>query len=161
MHKKKFRYILYISILRNCIIKLLQLELHKVAERNRESAFPMISVEKALDIIRNSVEGKEVEVVPVLEAHGRILFKDVLSNCNLPPFRASIKDGYAVLANDGKGRRKVLGGIKAGDKVSYDNNCFQLKELKMKENCFQPTLAPLQTGTCIRINTGAPIPDGK
>lgn len=39
---------------------------------------------------------------------------DVISNINLPPFRASIKDGYAVVASDGASRRKVLGAMSAG-----------------------------------------------
>jgi len=92
-----------------------------VAARLRESPFPMISVEEAVKIIRTSVEGKKVETVNVKDAYGRILAEDIYSNCDLPPFRASIKDGYAVLASDGKGKRKVLGGVKAGTAVSRNN----------------------------------------
>lgn len=81
----------------------------------------MISVEDAVEMIRNSVEGGEIEIVNANDAYGRILSKDVHSKCDLPPFRASIKDGYAVLASDGKGRRRVLCGVTAGDTVSSDN----------------------------------------
>ncbi|XP_011882674.1 PREDICTED: gephyrin [Vollenhovia emeryi] len=109
-----------------------------VATRLRESPFPMISVGEAVRLIRTSVEQKRVESVNVKDAHGRILSEDIYSNCDLPPFRASIKDGYAVLASDGKGRRKVLCGVKAGT---------------------APTLVSLEPGTCVRVNTGAPIPD--
>jgi len=134
-----------------------------VAARLRESPFPMISVEEAVKIIRTSVEGNKVETVNVKDAYGRILSEDVYSNCDLPPFRASIKDGYAVLASDGKGKRKVLGGVKAGTAVSR-NNIFvmHIARENNKRKLFQPALQPsLKPGTCVRVNTGAPVPDGK
>ena len=91
-----------------------------MATRLRESSFPMISVAEALRIIRfESTKDVEVEIVNLKDAYGRILSgESIRSNCDLPPFRASIKDGYAVLANDGKGRRTVLCGVKAGTAVS-------------------------------------------
>lgn len=105
---------------------LFQINFDNVATRPRESPFPMISVEEAVRIIRTSVEGKRVETVNVKDAYGRILSQNVYSNCDLPPFRASIKDGYAVLASDGKGRRRVLGGVKAGAAVSRNNRCSNM-----------------------------------
>lgn len=57
------------------------------------------------------------DLVSVDQAYGRILATAVYSCCDLPPFRASIKDGYAVIAKDGTGSRIVLGGIEAGNKV--------------------------------------------
>lgn len=104
------------------IKKSLQVVQKNVAQRNRQSPFPMISVEEALELIYKSVQKTETEVVNVKNAYGRILVKDVHSFCDLPPFRASIKDGYAVLASDGKGTRKVLCGVTAGTEVSCDNN---------------------------------------
>lgn len=87
----------------------------------------MISVEDAVDkIIRSVMEDNkpELEMINANDAYGRILYDEVYSNCHLPPFRASIKDGYAVLASDGKGRRKVLCGVKAGASVSYNNRWY-------------------------------------
>ncbi|GAB1866256.1 Gephyrin [Camponotus japonicus] len=111
-----------------------------VATRLRESPFPMISVKEAVEMIRRSVEKeREVEIINANDAYGRILSEDIYSNYHLPPFRASIKDGYAVLASDGKGSRRVLCGVKAGT---------------------TPTLVSFQPGTCVRVNTGAPVPDG-
>ncbi|XP_076376110.1 molybdenum cofactor synthesis protein cinnamon [Megalopta genalis] len=113
--------------------------LGNVVGRNRESPYPMISMEEAAKIICQSTDPlKSTSIVNVDEAHGRILGNDLESKYDLPPFRASIKDGYAVLANDGKGKRKVLSGIKAGDLATSIN---------------------LQPGTCVRVNTGAPVPD--
>ena len=47
-----------------------------------------------------------------------VLAEDVFAAEALPPFPASIKDGYAVIAADGKGSRKVLGDSVAGVKVT-------------------------------------------
>ena len=81
----------------------------------------MISVEKALQLICNCIEPLNFnnKLEEDLErCHGKILDGDLYSKYDLPPFRASIKDGYAVLADDGKGKRKVLSRIKAGGTVS-------------------------------------------
>ncbi|KAK1137460.1 hypothetical protein K0M31_001969 [Melipona bicolor] len=115
--------------------------LANIVERNRESPYPMISVEEALQLICKYTESLNFndKLEEDLErCHGRILDGDLYSKYDLPPFRASIKDGYAVLANDGKGKRKVLSGIKAGGTA---------------------TAIKLVHGTCVRVNTGAPIPD--
>ncbi|KAF3420407.1 hypothetical protein E2986_00779 [Frieseomelitta varia] len=115
--------------------------LANIVERNRESPYPMISVEEALQLICKCTEPLNFndKLEEDLErCHGRILDGDLYSKYDLPPFRASIKDGYAVLANDGKGKRKVLSGIKAGGTA---------------------TAIKLVHGTCVRVNTGAPIPD--
>ncbi|XP_076237734.1 molybdenum cofactor synthesis protein cinnamon [Calliopsis andreniformis] len=115
--------------------------LGNVVDRYRESPYPMISVEEALQIIGTQTEPlnyNNKSVINIENAHGRILDGDLYSKYNLPPFRASIKDGYAVIASDGTGKRKVLSGIKAGDNI---------------------TTIKLQPGTCVRVNTGAPVPD--
>ncbi|XP_026675387.1 gephyrin [Ceratina calcarata] len=113
--------------------------LSSVAERDRESSYPMISIDEAKELMVREVE--LVNVCTELELEnclGKILATDLYSKYDLPPFRASIKDGYAVLASDGMGKRKVLAGIKAGDIA---------------------TAIKLEAGTCVRVNTGAPIPD--
>lgn len=50
------------------------------------------------------------------------------------------QDGYAVMSADGAGLRAVIGGVVAGDGVSH-----------------APSLV---SGSCYRINTGAPVPAG-
>ena len=59
--------------------------------------------------------------------------------CNLFDISASIKDGYAVISSDKAGLRKVIGASNAGNK---------------------PEDHKLQPGSCVRINTGAPVPPG-
>ncbi|CAK9826558.1 Molybdenum cofactor synthesis protein cinnamon [Anthophora retusa] len=115
--------------------------LGSITKRNRESPYPMISVKEALQLICKHTEplNSDSKLEEDLEkAHGKILNGDLYSKYDLPPFRASIKDGYAVLASDGKGKRTVLSGIKAGGIASA---------------------IKLLPGTCVRVNTGAPIPD--
>ena len=52
------------------------------------------------------------------DALGRILVEDIIACEPLPPFPASIKDGYAVLSSDKDSKRKVIGAISAGLNVS-------------------------------------------
>ncbi|XP_056623569.1 gephyrin a isoform X3 [Triplophysa dalaica] len=69
---------------------------------------------------------------------GRVLAQDVYAKDNLPPFPASVKDGYAVRAADGPGDRFIIGESQAGE---------------------QPSLT-VMPGQVMRVTTGAPIPCG-
>lgn len=93
----------------------------------------MISVEEALQLIYKHVEplNSNSKSEDLEKSHNRILDGDLYSKYDLPPFRASIKDGYAVLANDGKGKRRVLSGIKAGDTVSNIVKIFYILYFKV------------------------------
>lgn len=99
--------------------------LDDVAGRCRNSPYPMISIEDALNIIKETIEELPKVQVDIWQCLGRVLSETVYSPCHIPPFRASIKDGYAVICSDGKGKRKVLGGIEAGRTVKKLNfhNC--------------------------------------
>ena len=68
------------------------------------------------DFVSEKFQGAPVSIF--LEASGFVLSSDVHAPEPLPPFRASIKDGYAVLAADGAGARKVLGDSIAGIQVT-------------------------------------------
>jgi len=125
-----------------------------VAGRPRQSAWPMITVQEAQDrvfsecknMIRNmNKDGCNemnilgTELVMYRDSLGRVLCQDVVAKDPLPPFPASIKDGYAVIAKDGAGIRKVIGDASAG--------------------C-DPGMGKLSNLEVIRINTGAPVPPG-
>jgi gephyrin len=90
----------------------------RVARRARESPYPLIDVATAQKIVLEHAEILGTEMVTYTEALGRVLAEDVFTKDPHPPFPASIKDGYAVLASDGVGKRKVLGTTVAGVKVS-------------------------------------------
>jgi len=124
-----------------------------VAGRPRQSTWPMITVKEAQDKIFSECllmmkenggcgDGLNIlgtELVNYRETLGRVLCQDVVAKDPLPPFPASIKDGYAVIANDGAGIRKVRGEASAG--------CDPAMDLLSKNEVF-------------RINTGAPVPPG-
>ncbi|XP_043284622.1 gephyrin [Venturia canescens] len=121
----------------------LAIVMNDVANRLRQSPYPMISLEQAKIIVASEALCEDIErrttVVSLRDSRGRVLASNVRSSCDLPPFRASIKDGYAVIAKDGAGERLVLGGVEAGHEPDF----FQLKN-----------------GECVRVNTGAPVPKG-
>ncbi|CAH1402118.1 unnamed protein product [Nezara viridula] len=110
-----------------------------VADRPRESEWPMIPVAESQDIVMRNILVSTKEEVPIsLNLFGRVVASDVSSVDPLPPFRASIKDGYAVLSSDGKGSRKVLKSLTAGMSAGGD--------------------LVLSNGECVRVNTGGPLP---
>jgi len=114
----------------------------------------MISVEDAVQKIIESVkeDNRVGEVIDIKDAYGRVSFDDVYSSYALPPFRASTRDGYAVVASDGKGKRKVLCGVKAGEAeaVSYNNRYVLMKrKVKViKENFLERSIYSCSWNLC-------------
>lgn len=49
------------------------------------------------------------------DAYGKILLTDIYAKCNVPSFKTSAINGFAVRANDKKNKKKIL---KAGSTVS-------------------------------------------
>ena len=97
----------------------------------------MISVEQAIAIVENNISPTHnSERKKVSEASGCILYETIISPINMPPFRQSAMDGYALCLN-GNTTYKVVGEVKAGD-----HHHPILKE-----------------GETVRIFTGAAVPD--
>lgn len=105
----------------------------------------MVSLEMANEILNEKVHSIEEEYVNLMDAHKRILSKDILSAINQPPFDRSPLDGYALKSEDSKGASKekpvVLEIVEEVCAGSYPT-----KELK--------------NSMATRIMTGAPIPKG-
>ncbi|QRY78627.1 molybdopterin molybdotransferase MoeA [Pseudomonas sp. PDNC002] len=80
----------------------------------------------------------ERETLPLNEADGRVLAEPLLAGLDLPPWPNSAMDGYALRQADWQGEALV---------VSQKIFAGQAGE-------------PLQPGTCVRIFTGAPVPQG-
>lgn len=104
----------------------------------------LIPLEEAREIVLSHVELMDVEVVDLLDAVGRVLAHDLKSDIDVSPFAHSAMDGYALHAVDISGatdaapvQLKVVGHIGAGD--VFDGNIGE--------------------GECIRIMTGAEVPD--
>jgi molybdopterin molybdotransferase len=98
----------------------------------------MISVAEALEQLFALARPLGVETVPLLQAHGRVLAKDVAATRNQPPFNSSAMDGYAVTEVAPGLRLRIIGESAAG-------------------HGFYQTV---KTGEAVRIFTGAPVPDG-
>ena len=104
----------------------------------------MISLEEARSLVLSNVAPLSTEVVEVLDAVGRVAAADLASDIDISPFAHSAMDGFAVHAADLEGASedapaelKVIAEIGAGD--VYDG--------------------PIASGECVRIMTGAPLPD--
>lgn len=96
------------------------------ADNDRNSPFAMFAVDVAIKTILDRIQG-----IP-------FAYRDFKSPINIPAFRASIKDGYAVKANGAcKGIKNVIGYISAGDSIVSDD---------------------FGDDSCYKINTGAPVP---
>ncbi|CAM9328161.1 unnamed protein product, partial [Sphacelaria rigidula] len=76
--------------------------------RERSSTFPMIPVDEAIgDVLRQAVPLEAATMKLADIPRGNILAVDVTAPEPLPPFPASIMDGYAVVAADGEGVLEV------------------------------------------------------
>ncbi|XP_061156652.1 gephyrin-like isoform X3 [Syngnathus typhle] len=142
-------------------------DISKVARRHRMSPFPLTSMDKAFITVLEMTPILGIEVINYrgqsagrsdqvqllcacvilalctyvlffLDGLGRVLAQDIYAKDNLPPFPASVKDGYAVRAADGPGDRFIMGESQAGQQPTH-------------------TVMP---GQVMRVTTGAPIPCG-
>lgn len=97
----------------------------------------MISILEAIQLVKNnSFPLLKSSIKPIEKSGGYKLFLDVFSPLNMPPFRQSAMDGYALCLHDSL-TYQFIGEIKAGDS-------------------HQPIL---KKGEAVRIFTGAPVPD--
>ncbi len=104
----------------------------------------MISLEEARELVLSRVGPLPVESVPLLDAVGRVSACDLRSDIDIAPFAHSAMDGFAVHAVDLAAATEeapvemdVIAEIAAGD--VYEG--------------------PIAHGHCVRIMTGAPLPD--
>lgn len=97
----------------------------------------MINVEKAIELIDNSISTTKPKKVALENAAGCVVAEDIMSPINMPPYRQSAMDGYAIKL-DNTSDYKVIGESKAGKNTELLN--------KEKE--------------AVRIFTGAMVPEG-
>ena len=105
----------------------------------------MITPEEAREIILSRLGALPAETIAHANALHRVLAEDIESPLDLPPFDNSAMDGYAVIADDLKNAApnaprtlRLLETIGAGEVASQK----------------------VVRGACLKIMTGAPIPDG-
>lgn len=100
----------------------------------------MISVDEALEQLFGLVTPMRAETAPLDQAAGRVMVRPASALRDQPPFNASAMDGYAVRTADvtAGAKLRVVGESAAG-------------------HGFTGALQPYE---CVRIFTGAPVPDG-
>ena len=104
--------------------------------------------DEAIDIIQKLCQEKltqQSEEVLVGESYGRILFEDVYSRMDFPPFNKALKDGFAILAEDSFG--------------ASEENPKTLEVTDFLE-AGATTDKKVEKGKCIEISTGAAMPEG-
>ena len=98
----------------------------------------LLSVDEALARILARTQVLPAERVVVAQSAGRVSAETVVSSVEVPPFRSSSMDGYAVRFADLPGTFSIVGRAAAG----------------------RPASLPLGVGEAIEISTGAVVPDG-
>lgn len=101
-------------------------------------SWPMIAVDAALAIVLAQTSPLPPVETPLAQALGKVAAQDIYAAEPLPPFVASVKDGYAVIAADTALERAVVTAVTAGELATT-------------------TLTP---GQAAYITTGAPLPPG-
>ena len=81
---------------------------------------------------------RDLQTLPLADCDGRVLAQDLIATLDLPPWPNSAMDGYALRLADWNGEPLV---------VSQRIFAGQAPQ-------------PLAAGTCARIFTGAPVPEG-
>ncbi|GAB7361611.1 hypothetical protein MBLNU230_g1663t1 [Neophaeotheca triangularis] len=117
------------------------------SRRYRESPYVMESVDAALELIAQHTPTPDIITVPVNEnLVGAVLAADVTAREAVPAFRASIVDGYAILAS-----KHVL--------VASTKGVFPVSSVSHAQ-AGEGEAAELKAGEIARITTGAPLPAG-
>ena len=105
----------------------------------------LIKVDEALKIIMENLDVVGYEEVFIEDACWRVLYEDLLSNRDVPPFDRAAMDGYAVRSVDVAG--------------ASENNPIRLRvvgEVRASK-LYEGVVGPMEA---VRIDTGAPMPEG-
>ncbi len=104
---------------------------------------PLAEARRIIDANVRAIERHER--VPLSDADGRVLARDVISSLDVPPFPRAAMDGYAVRAED-----------------TFGASRSEPAALRCVERIFTAQMPAriLQPGECAEIATGAPMPPG-
>ncbi len=105
----------------------------------------LMSLKEARVILTKLVTKISDEKIPLDKALYRVLAEDIISDLDVPHFRKSAMDGFAVMASD------TFGAANTGPKI-----------LRVVDSVVAGVVSgkKLSKGECIEITTGAPLPDG-
>ncbi len=102
------------------------------------SPYPMIPFEEAWRLVERQARPLSPERLPLERLAGLVLAEEIVATEDWPPFAAATMDGYALRAAEGLAPRRILGEREAG----------RAEAVRLAE------------GVCLRIMTGAPLPEG-
>ena len=109
-----------------------------VERDGRKQRRGMIPFEEAYRIVMESAVEMGAETVPLFEACGRVLARDIESDVDMPPFDKSAMDGYACRKEDLGAPLEIVETIPAG----------------------RMPAAAIGPGQCAKIMTGGVVPEG-
>ena len=104
-----------------------------------------VPISQALEWIDARCSRVDAEQIATVDAVGRVLAQEIASDVNVPAYRRSMMDGYALLADDTSG---------AG---SYNRLTLRVVGESLPADPWRETLG---SGQAVRIMTGAPVPEG-
>ena len=130
---------------KNVIIRTAALE-RAYKSRTEGISMEKLTVEQALEaLLEHTKVMEETETVPLLQACGRVLAKDMIAGFDNPPFDRSPVDGYACKAED--------------ITDASESHPVQLTVLE-EIDAGQYSRVTVEKGQAVRIMTGAAIPKG-
>ena len=130
---------------KNVIIRTAALE-RAYKSRTEGISMEKLTVEQALEaLLEHTKVIEETETVPLLQACGRVLAKDMIAGFDNPPFDRSPVDGYACKAED--------------ITDASESHPVQLTVLE-EIDAGQYSRVTVEKGQAVRIVTGAAIPKG-
>lgn len=104
--------------------------------------------DEAQDIIQNLFDDyckAQSEEIDCEDAYGRVLFNDVYSRMDFPPFDKALKDGFAILSEDSYGASEE------------SPNTLEIIDFLEAGSI---TDKKVEKGKCVEISTGAAMPEG-
>ncbi len=101
----------------------------------------MISIQQAVETIKNNLTKTAIETVNIADAANRFLAEDITAPESCPRYTNSAMDGFAVCWTD------------------VEKNVSQL-QIVGESSAGLPYSKTVTTGKTVRINTGAVLPDG-
>ena len=132
-------------VAKNVIIRTAALE-RAYKSRTEGISMEKFTVEQALEaLLEHTKVIEETETVPLLQACGRVLAKDMIAGFDNPPFDRSPVDGYACKAED--------------ITDASESHPVQLTVLE-EIDAGQYSRVTVEKGQAVRIVTGAAIPKG-
>ncbi|AUM95763.1 TPA: molybdopterin molybdotransferase MoeA [Clostridium botulinum] len=109
--------------------------------------FNVVSIKEAKDLIEKNFNVKPIkEEAELLNSMDRVIYEDIVSQINVPNFRRSTVDGYAVNSKDVAGASESMPAM-----MNYKGEVFMGKIPEVNMDF---------PGDCVYVPTGGMIPEG-